>query len=97
MVADTNIQYSNIRGQYSGKTIAMQTAKQIGLNETAFEACLDSGKYKDKVSEQNQDAISSGGTGTPYNILVSDGEFIPVNGAQPYAAFKAQIDALLEN
>ena len=58
---------------------------------------LSSGKYKDKVEADYQNAVKSGGKGTPHSILVSkDGLQTVVQGAQPYDALKLTIDALLE-
>lgn len=40
-------------------------ASRVGLNQTEFNECLNSGKYHRKVRDQTQEAISRGGTGTP--------------------------------
>lgn len=72
------------------------TAEKVGVSGSAFDACLASGKYKDKVEAQFNDAIASGGQGTPHNIVITkDGQFIPISGAQPYANVKRVIDAVL--
>ncbi len=72
-------------------------AKTVGLDVKAFNTCLSSGKYKDKVEADYQNAVKSGGKGTPHSILVSkDGLQTVVQGAQPYDALKLTIDALLE-
>ncbi len=47
----------------------VDAAKKLGLNETQFKSCLTSGRYIDLVDKQYNDAVSSGGRGTPYNIL----------------------------
>jgi len=46
-----------------------QVAEDIGLNRAAFETCLASGKYKDKIEANYNDAINSGGRGTPHTII----------------------------
>ena len=72
-------------------------AEFVGLDATAFNKCLDSGKYADKVEADFQDARSAGGTGTPYSVIVSkDGTKTPVNGALPYPQMKQIIDGLLK-
>lgn len=72
-------------------------AKNIGLNVTAFNTCLSSGKYKAKVEADYQDAIKVGGRGTPNSILVAkDGTKTIVEGAQSYDGLKALIDAVLK-
>lgn len=45
-------------------------ATAIGLDKAKFKACLDSGKYKDKVAQDVEKAIKAGGSGTPYSILI---------------------------
>jgi len=71
-------------------------AKDIGLNETKFKSCLDSGKYTQKVQDDYNDAAVAGGQGTPYSVLIdSKGEKSAINGAQAYETVKAMIDAKL--
>ena len=54
------------------------------------------GKYADHIESDVQDAIASGGEGTPYIVVVApDGEKFPISGAQPYSAFKSIIDLAL--
>lgn len=71
-------------------------AEDIGLNRGKFEECLNSGKYKEKVEGQGEDAVAAGGQGTPYNIVISGDEKIPVSGALPYEQFVQIIDSLLQ-
>ena len=76
-------------------------AQEIGLDRARFEACLDGdmrgGKYADHIEADLQDAMASGGTGTPYTVVVgSDGQTFPLSGAQPYAAVKSIIDLALK-
>jgi len=71
-------------------------AEYVGLNVTEFKACLDSGRYKDKVEAQYMDGINMGITGTPSSIIITpSGKNIPIAGAQPYEVVKAAIDAIL--
>lgn len=73
-------------------------AAQVGLDVTAFNTCLASGKYTAKVQADYDDAIAAGGRGTPTSIIISkDGTKTVVQGAQPYASLKATIDALLQS
>ncbi len=73
-------------------------AKAVGVNEANFNDCLTKGTYKDKVQSQYQDAISSGGQGTPYSVaLTRDGQKVPISGALPIANIKSVIDPLLQN
>jgi len=47
-------------------------AKDNGLDVTAFNTCLTSGRTAARVEEQYQDAVKAGGRGTPYSIFVSN-------------------------
>jgi protein-disulfide isomerase len=45
-------------------------ASSQGLDVTAFNTCLSSGKFSAKINEQIKDANASGGNGTPYSVLI---------------------------
>jgi len=68
----------------------------IGLDEQKFQECLDSRRYADDVSDDLSDATNSGGRGTPYSIVITEGgqKFV-ISGAQPYPAVKQIIDTAL--
>ncbi|MBI4057839.1 thioredoxin domain-containing protein [Candidatus Microgenomates bacterium] len=73
-------------------------ATQIGLDESKFQSCLDSGKYKDKVEEQYQGGVTAGVSGTPGNFIVNQkGEVWIVPGAVPYDQLKSVIDEALKS
>jgi len=71
-------------------------AGEIGLDVDAFNTCLESGKFQPKIEAQFNDAIATGGQGTPHNILIlKSGEKIELPGAQPYATVKNVIETVL--
>lgn len=73
-------------------------AKNVGLDVKKFQSCLDSGKYADHIAQNLQDAISSGGTGTPYSIIItSKGGIFPFSGALPFEQVKSLIDQALNS
>jgi protein-disulfide isomerase len=73
-----------------------ELAVSIGIDRDAFENCLNSGKYADKISKSYDEALNAGANGTPYSIiLTNDGRKIPVSGGQTYESMKAVIDTLL--
>lgn len=77
-----------------------QIAEDVGLDRAKFEACLAGdergGKYADRIESDYQDAVTSGGTGTPFTVVIApNGEVFPISGAQPYAAFRSIIDLAL--
>ncbi|MCX6701846.1 MAG: thioredoxin domain-containing protein [Candidatus Zambryskibacteria bacterium] len=73
-------------------------AKAVGLDVTAFNTCLSSGKYAAKIEASVQDAQNAGAQGTPYSVIISkDGTKTPITGgAVPYESLKPIIDALLQ-
>lgn len=73
-------------------TTLKQTATKIGLNATKFATCYDSPQKQIAEAEKDlADAAAVGIRGTPAFII--NGQYI--SGAQPYAKFKAIIDAEL--
>lgn len=72
-------------------------AQYVGLDVAKFNECLASGRFADKVEEDTQNAMATGGNGTPWSIVVGkDGKKYPLSGAQPYASVKQLIDIALK-
>jgi protein-disulfide isomerase len=71
-------------------------AGELGLDERAFQNCLESERYAAKVQQQLQDGLAAGVNGTPGNFLVdhTTGRIVPIMGARPLEAFKQVIDQL---
>jgi protein-disulfide isomerase len=65
-----------------------QTAKALGLDSLAFDRCLDSGKYADRVERDVEFGARYGVSGTPAFFV--NGR--PLIGAQPFEAFQQVID-----
>lgn len=63
-------------------------AKDLGLNSSQFDTCLDSEKFKDVIEADVKDGQASQVNGTPTFFING----IILVGAQPYDAFKAVID-----
>jgi protein-disulfide isomerase len=66
-------------------------AKEVGLNVSKFNDCLNSGKYASKVNADYQAGLKAGVRGTPGNFI--NGQSVP--GAQPFENIKRIIDGLL--
>jgi len=66
-------------------------ARQLKLDAGVFEACLASGKFKEAIDRDAQEASRLGVSGTPGFFV--DGIFL--NGAQPPAVFERIIDTEL--
>jgi protein-disulfide isomerase len=87
---------SNGKGFPVSKLVPL--AKEIGLDEADFRACLESGRYTARVQEDFAEGSRAGITGTPGNILLHNetGEVRVLKGAVPVAAVKADIARLLK-
>lgn len=69
----------------------IKLASTLGLNTSTFKQCVDTQKYKDEIAKDTQDGVAAGVEGTPATFI--NGKLI--SGAQPYAVFKAEIEAAL--
>lgn len=70
--------------------------RQLGMDETAFNECLVSGRFAGRVRENTHNALAAGAEGAPYTVILVDGEqSITLNGALPYDAMKQAIEQAL--
>ena len=75
------------------ETVIPQIVREIGLDETAFQTCFESGKYDDHIQADIANAVETGGRGTPWSILIApNGKTFPINGAQPTASVQQLIE-----
>ncbi len=72
-----------------------EIAEQMGLDRIEFERCLNDGDNEEKVANSVTDAFTSGGRGTPHNIMIIGDEKVEIPGAQPFSSMKAAIEAVL--
>lgn len=71
-------------------------AKELGLDESKFQECLDSGKYAQHVKDDMSGGSAAGITGTPGSILIdAAGNSQLISGAVPFATIKSALDAAL--
>ena len=72
-------------------------AEEIGLDGIKFKACLDSGKYAERVQADYREWAKIGITGTPANILLHNktGETVLKSGAYPFKVFEMEIVRML--
>ena len=79
----------------------------IGLEEAKFKDCLASGKYAEKVSKEIAEAQKIGAQGTPYSVLIFNGQKYEIGGFIPFdenselyrpgsQTFKMMVNSLLE-
>lgn len=71
-------------------------AREIGVEKDAFEACLNGGKYTQKVKNDLAEGARAGVTGTPGSILRNNetGEVVLISGARPITEFEQAIRKL---
>lgn len=73
-----------------------QIAASVGLDVTAFNTCLSSGRYTKKIADDVIAAGKAGAQGTPYSVVIGkNGQQVIINGAEPFETVKAKIDSLL--
>ena len=90
--ADRFMELTPSNNQTQIETVIPQIVQEIGLDQTAFQTCFESGKYDDHIEADIANAVETGGRGTPWSILIGpDGTTYPINGAQPVAAIEQLI------
>ena len=70
-------------------------ATGAGVDQRAFETCLESGRYVDQIQADVAEAIAAGGQGTPHTIVMVGDQQGVINGAQPYEVVKQIVDGLI--
>jgi protein-disulfide isomerase len=77
-------------GDFSDENLRLY-ATALSLNQNAFDQCLKSGQYADRVRQDAANAQSDGVNGTPSFLI--NGKLI--EGAQPFSVFESEIEAAL--
>lgn len=78
-------------GQANAGDLFKGFAKELGLDDAAFAACLDSGKFQDVIEANLQEGVGFGVRGTPGFFV----NLTPLPGAYPIEAFQQLIEAEL--
>lgn len=96
--ADAIIERTTSNGTGFALDALTPLAKELGLNESKFKSCLDSGKYAQRVQQDEAGGQQAGVNGTPGSFLIGkDGKTQFISGAVPYEQIKAAIDAQLQS
>jgi len=66
-----------------------------GVNITAFEECLASGRMSSKIAAALEDGRAARVEGTPHSIVIVGDQQAVINGAQPYSVVRGIIQTLL--
>ena len=74
-------------------------ALQAGLDPEKLKSCLDSGKYTQRVEDDQKSGVEAGVQGTPGNILLDTktGKTVVLPGAVPLSNVKEAVDSLLKS
>ena len=84
------------KGAFADKNLK-SFAKELGLDSTAFDTCLDSGKYTQTIQDSTAAAGVAGVKGTPKSFIIKDGKVIDtVDGAYPLSAVTEKLEAALK-
>ncbi len=75
-----------------------QIYSELGLSQAKVDECVASGRYDDHIQAEFENAVATGGRGTPWSILIAaDGTKYPLSGAQPLSAINQLIELGLGN
>jgi protein-disulfide isomerase len=71
-------------------------AKNAGVSETTFTTCLHGNTFKDKIDADYREGIHAGARETPFTILITPHQKVPVAEARPYPVVAASIERALQ-
>jgi protein-disulfide isomerase len=81
------------------KDVLLESARSLGINIQQFQACLDTNKYKDKVTAEAKIAAALHIHATPTFAIgrIENGKLtgVELSGALDYSRFQTEIDKLL--
>lgn len=84
--------FADQQGMNSARYAAL--AGTLGANMAEFSACVESEKYATKIDAQAREAQASGGTGTPFTVVMAGDTQMPISGALPYAQIMSVINSV---
>jgi len=95
--ADRFYELTPSNNQTDVDTVLPQIIGELGLSQSAIDECVASGKYDQHIQDDIDNAVATGGRGTPWSVVISsNGETFPLSGAQPYNSVKQLIDISLK-
>ena len=92
LVADFSPSQANLTSQLA------DMAEELNIQRADFINCLDGGRYETKIREQTQEAINAGARGTPFSLLLKNGNLADtIPGMLTYDQMKIVLDDILLN
>jgi protein-disulfide isomerase len=71
-------------------------AEALSLDIGAFDECVTSGRYDERVQRDLDNGVEIGGQGTPFNVLLTkDGQSLTFSGALPIERVRPLVDRAL--
>lgn len=78
-------------------TVFPKIYTDIGLDAAKMATCIESGRYDAHIQNEIENAVATGGRGTPWSVLIApDGTTVAMNGAQPLPAWEQAIAQMLQ-
>lgn len=80
-----------------GSDLYVRVARQLGADPNTFAACVGQKRHDDRVQDDLAEALSNGGQGTPFTIVIGkDGTRVPFSGALPYAQINSIVQSVMK-
>ena len=84
--------------RHLGAELYESIAADLDIPIEAFRACQNDPSIQDAIGVNYQNALDSGGRGTPFIIVTNkNGDTFPFSGALPYAQIKSIVEQALAN
>lgn len=75
-----------------------EVASGLGIDAEDFNECTQSPEAEQKVAEDFEEAIGSGGQGTPFSVIIAaDGSLRPFSGALPYEQVRDLVQQAIDS
>lgn len=82
--------------QSLGDSFYKQEAAKLGADPQTFQKCYADKQYDSVINADSAEAVTNGGSGTPYTIVVGrDGTKVPFSGALPFEQVNSIVQAVL--
>ena len=86
----------SVQDQGLSNEVFLKIAGEAGVSSDSVKTCLEGGKFKDKVADQQSAGETAGVTGTPGSFIVNkNGEAWLLPGAVPFENLKSVIEEAL--
>jgi protein-disulfide isomerase len=81
--------------EFTNTSNLSEYAVSAGVDKTAYQKCLDSGKHKKSVEDSLSEGGAAGIQGTPQSFVLVGNQQAAIEGAQPYPVVKQIVENLI--